>query len=1241
MRYELRWTCGVLAALLLWTAAFVGNSAFAATTSWWNASYPYRYKISITATGSAIASGYSVSTDDFDHAAEVSGGRSLTSGNDVRFVYWNGTAWTELDRVVDPQSAWNTAAPQIWFRTQAAIAANATDDNYYLYYGNVGSAGTPPADESDVFLFFDGFAGNSLSSSRWSSDDASVSGGILTLPVDAYAFSTSTFGVDTIWETRVRMPDPLPNGGSQFFYYWMAANNNGSMGFFANTTDHYAITTTNATTQTAINEGTATGYQIFSFTREGNTEARFRVNGAQVAAITTNLPTGNLQIAALNDANGSRTQQYDWVRVRAYRDPEPAPVLGTLEQPAPPSPVAEWRLDEASWSAAAGQVVNSSSNAMHGQAMNGATTRNASPTPARSANPGTCGYGSFDGSNDFVQVADNAALDMTSQVTVSAWVYPLSYGSELRSIVSKDANYEVHLNSSGQVYWWWGGGSQQLTSSTSVPLNTWTHIAISYQSGAQRIYINGVLRASGSVSGSLTPNSLPLQIGQDQVYAGRYWHGYIDEVRVYSSALTAGHIQTVYQATHPCSTNASRFVITHDGAGVNCAAEAITVNVRDSNNNAVTTYSQQITLNTQTGRGTWSRVTGGGTFADATANDGLATYQWPSGESSAVFSLSYPEGTRVFDIDAYQTSDTSIRDDDSEGNMTFADSMFVITSAQLASNQDPPFPTLQSPQTAGTSFPVHIAKYGSTLNNPSCRIVTDYQGTKPISIWRTYVNPSSGSLPLSITAGSTTANAGASAGASAFNINFANGRAEISALYKDVGLISFSVRDEYEAALSPQAITTGGSGNFVVKPAYFSVVATGNPGAADATGTIFRTAGDAFALTVTARDSAGAATPNYGRESPSESVQLVHAAAHADAVSNGTLSGTLSAFSGGVATSSNFMWSEVGILTLTGRIADGDYLAAGNITGVPSGNIGRFVPADFLVTQQTGALGPSCGTFSYLGQPLKYSPSLGLLVTARNRQGATTTNYRQSFFKLSNSSVTGRAYSLLDNTALTHANAPANEWNINALNDGTGTLTFTTGSGVDDGLVIAKSAPRAPFDAQIQLKFELTDADGVLANEVPVTIGAGSGIPFNSPQQRYGRLAFRSAIGSERLNLPMPLRVEYYFNDALGFRTSTDGTCSIDPTVGFSEYGGNLQAGETSVASMTSPPAQGDFALILRAPGTGNDGKVKVQATVPAWLQIWNASTSTLTDPWGIATFGIYQGSSKRVYQREVYSGSP
>ncbi len=181
--------------------------ASAPSNQWWNSSYQYREKITIAAGTVNVPTQYSVRVQ-FNHAALVMATKSLSSGNDIRIVYWNGSTWTELDRRLDDQSSWNSATTQVWFRTQTAINANQRDDNYYIYYGN-NSAGAPPTTWSDIFLFYDDFNDGSFDTARWTcvSGTCSESGGNLSLRTysRAWATATYTFGTDTCWESRARL----------------------------------------------------------------------------------------------------------------------------------------------------------------------------------------------------------------------------------------------------------------------------------------------------------------------------------------------------------------------------------------------------------------------------------------------------------------------------------------------------------------------------------------------------------------------------------------------------------------------------------------------------------------------------------------------------------------------------------------------------------------------------------------------------------------------------------------------------------------------------------------------------------------------------------------------------------------------------------------------------------------------------------------------------------------------------
>jgi len=121
--------------------------------NWWNHDYEYRSQITIENNiASTLGSAYSVCLD-LDTAALISDGKMLPSGNDLRILHLNGSSWIELDHHIMDMNASST---QVWFKTQADISASGSDNSYYMYYGNP-SAGTPPANKSNVYLLWDDF----------------------------------------------------------------------------------------------------------------------------------------------------------------------------------------------------------------------------------------------------------------------------------------------------------------------------------------------------------------------------------------------------------------------------------------------------------------------------------------------------------------------------------------------------------------------------------------------------------------------------------------------------------------------------------------------------------------------------------------------------------------------------------------------------------------------------------------------------------------------------------------------------------------------------------------------------------------------------------------------------------------------------------------------------------------------------------------------------------------------------
>jgi hypothetical protein len=327
--------------------------------------------------------------------------------------------------------------------------------------------------------------------------------------------------------------------------------------------------------------------------------------------------------------------------------------------------------------------------------------------------------------------------------------------------------------------------------------------------------------------------------------------------------------------------------------------------------------------------------------------------------------------------------------------------------------------------------------------------------------------------------------------------------------------------------------------------------------------------------------------------------------------------------------------------------------------------VGRFYPNNFAVTLNAPVFGTTCiaGGFSYLGQPLVYTVAPVATVTAQALGGATTRNYTGAFMKIADGTLTGRTYTPTPATpALITTGLPSTAVDPAIADLGTGQVTLTFGAG--NGLLFNRGAAIAPFNANIALSINVIDSDGVVVSSVggvaatnPVTFGASGGIAFGAgAAQYYGRLALRDSVGSELLDLPMPLTTQYYLSTAVGFTTNTADSCTTAPKIAFSNYQLNLVAGETCVRDSGNPGASGagcsaaapatsqydpvassgNFNLILAAPGAGDNGALSVTATAPSWLQYtWSGGVNS--SPVGMGTFGEFPAPASRVYQREVY----
>lgn len=455
------------------------------------------------------------------------------------------------------------------------------------------------------------------------------------------------------------------------------------------------------------------------------------------------------------------------------------------------------------------------------------------------------------------------------------------------------------------------------------------------------------------------------------------------------------------------------------------------------------------------------------------------------------------------------------------------------------------------------------------------------------------------------------------------------------------------------------------SDHFAIRPAYFVAVATdqdwqtaGNTrllNATSASALPIHKAGQPFSLSVTAYNSAGTITVGYNTM---PQVGAMTCVLPANACHMGILTTGSFITTNGVAISSA-NYSEVGAVNMS--ISDSDFANIDEHDGstltertVLSSaiNVGRFVPDHFNVSLNTPVFSPACGSFSYIGQPLKYAVNPVVVASAVSADDNVTQNYTGSLLKINLPAIVPSYTAASQPVTVLNTAAPTPTDNGN----GTGTLTFADST--SNILAFTRTNPVAPFDAEIAMSFILNDMEGVTTLVSPVTFGEASaehGIEFNggNKSMRWGRLVIQNAYGSELSPLELPLLSEYFNGSSFVSNTADQCTSltlssqlslSNPATASGAAQPGNtvmtIGAGTSRATLANTPLLAGRAGLSFSAPGSGNTGYIDISGNFSAlpWLLFdWDHDGSHDDSANARVSFGVYQGNTRQIYWREVY----
>jgi len=167
---------------------------------------------------------------------------------------------------------------------------------------------------------------------------------------------------------------------------------------------------------------------------------------------------------------------------------------------------------------------------------------------------------SLNGTSNFISVANANQLNISSTITLNAWIYPTSSGS-LGGIVCKDISgtitscpYELRYEIGGTPTFYITDGSDTVHSrgcGTTLSLNVWHMLTGVYDGSTMFLYLDGSLCVpTTAYSGAIATTTGVLEIGQQKNSLNRFFPGALDEIRVYNRALSATEIQTLYQSNN-------------------------------------------------------------------------------------------------------------------------------------------------------------------------------------------------------------------------------------------------------------------------------------------------------------------------------------------------------------------------------------------------------------------------------------------------------------------------------------------------------------------------------------------------------------------------------------------------------------------------------------------------------------------------------------------------------------------
>ena len=203
------------------------------------------------------------------------------------------------------------------------------------------------------------------------------------------------------------------------------------------------------------------------------------------------------------------------------------------------TPLAYWRLGEASGTAAADQLAIRNGTYMNSPALG---------QPGALFNDPATSVG-LNGTSQYIQAPADAALNQP-RFSVELWARPTGGAGAYHGVMASrqyPQGWAVYLAPDGTWEFWVNSGSGMLSvNGGAATLNAWQHLVGTFDGTTASLYLNGLAVGSGAGTTYTGQSTNPLQIGQSEAGDNFYFPGQLEEAAVYGTALSLTQVQRHY-----------------------------------------------------------------------------------------------------------------------------------------------------------------------------------------------------------------------------------------------------------------------------------------------------------------------------------------------------------------------------------------------------------------------------------------------------------------------------------------------------------------------------------------------------------------------------------------------------------------------------------------------------------------------------------------------------------------------